>query len=189
MMTLDAKTRWRLLFVATLAAPALTVQGVRLLADSELKAARAAAPAMTPAAPAEPPAPPETPLTARQSFALRWVVESAPKTPRRSPMERREAAPVQPVRTAPTAPKPDPVDDRPTNLRLTGMLTRQTESLAAIDGELRRIGDTVAPGWQISAIDTRHRFVMLRHTDGREFRIDLPGAENERHRRPPSPGR
>lgn len=177
MISLDARMRQRLVWACTLASPVIGVQAVRVMSESELSAARGAVPVQT----SEPPTPEVAapPLTPKQIAAMKWAVESAPKLVKRSPMERPEPPPVVEVREAhPKQPAGEtvntPIDDRPTHLRLTGMLTRGSSSLAAIDGALRQVGDEVAPGWRIRAIDTKARAVTLAHADRRTHVLTLP---------------
>lgn len=187
MISLDSRSHARLLWVGALLAPAIAVQAVRLVSNAELTSAQAAAP--QPAQHAAPVAPPAPTLSPKQTKALAWVNDGVPKLAVRSPMQlpprvEPKVDPDKPAHdpdkpaTAPLAPQV--VDDRPTNLKLTGMIGSNGKALAAISGKLRQVGDQVAPGWTIERIDSHNRVVVLKHTDGRRFEISPPTPSLER---------
>jgi hypothetical protein len=189
MMSLDSRSHARLLWVGALLAPAIAVQAVRFVADAEIAPASAGVPAA-----AIPPIvlkPAEPPITARQKQALDWLSSRSNQLATRSPMfvppspeeEHSHAhAKSDPDHGPPAAQAAPPtvVDDRPTHLKLSGMVGSDKEALAAISGKLRRVGDELAPGWVVERIDSRHRVVVLKHTDGRTFQISPPTPSLER---------
>lgn len=187
MISLDSRSHARLLWIGALLAPAVAVQAVRLVASVEL--APAGATTVQAAAPAPALARQSVELTPKQTKALGWLGEGVPKLATRSPMlmpPRPKAADQQPTPAdldrAPTtkAAPSEPVDDRPIHLKLSGMIGSDTKALAAISGKLRHVGDEVAPGWTIERIDSHHRVVTLKHTDGRHFEITPPTPSQER---------
>ena len=108
---------------------------------------------------------------------MAWLMDQGAKPPKRSPMDYPDAAqavaaqpdanPDQPAAT----PTPEVPDDRPKDLHVTAIIGDGSRSLASINHKVRRIGEQIAPGWKIFSIDSKHRTVVLRHTDGRKLTI------------------
>ena len=170
MIALDTRTRSKLAWVAAMLTPIVAVQLVRLVTASMPQQATAAPVQEAEPAPAAPPLPP---LTNRQREAIRWLGSQSVQTANRSPMDRMEP---QKIEIPPPEPKPieqaAPADNSPPDLRLTGLIGDGKNALASIDHKLRRLGDTVAPGWKVVKIDSRNRQVVVRHTDGRELTLE-----------------
>lgn len=67
------------------------------------------------------------------------------------------------------------LDPVPT-LRVTSIVSGGRETMAVVNGELRRVDDEAAPGWRIVAIQPQQGRVIVQHADGRR--------ESARLRRP-----
>lgn len=183
MMSLDARSHSLLLVVGAVLAPTVAVQAVRFLADSELAPAAASAAPVDPNA--LPPAAPAKVLTPKQQAAIKWLKDTATKVATRSPLEQpakpkpANENPETVVNKEPELP-PEPPDDRPKHLKVSGMVGTDTGALAAISGRLCRVGDEPAEGWIIERIDAHNRTVVLKHADGRSFEITPPTPELKR---------
>lgn len=80
-----------------------------------------------------------------------------------APMVYPKAAPTE-AAGAPAA----PIDPGPA-LSVNSIMAGRGGAMATVNGKLRRVGDEVAPGWKITAIDAGSGSVTVRHTDGREI--------------------
>lgn len=169
MISIDSRTRGKLVWIATMCAPILAVQGVRSLLDSGPAHAAAATAADLPL-----PAIPVQAMSDRQRDALRWLMDRGAKPPTRSPMDRPDPAVLatQDPGAAPVALPAPPTDDRPRNVRVSSIIGDGQSALAAINNRVRRVGEQLAPDWTIVRIDSRARAVVLRHADGREVRFE-----------------
>lgn len=56
---------------------------------------------------------------------------------------------------------------------LTAVMPSATRPLAVIDGKPRKIGDVIAPGWELVGIDGNARCVTVRARDGRTFLVRM----------------
>lgn len=61
-----------------------------------------------------------------------------------------------------------PVDPGPA-ISVNSIMAGRGGAMATVNGKLRRVGDEVAPGWKITAIDAGAGTVTVRHADGREI--------------------
>ena len=85
----------------------------------------------------------------------------------------------QPVGEAPLVyPKPAPTEapsvaaaaaDPAPAISVNSIMAGRGGAIATVNGKLRRVGDEVAPGWKITAIDAGAGTVTVRHADGREI--------------------
>jgi len=171
MLSLDSRTKSKLVWLATLFTPVLVVQGVRVAVGNSNTAAQAQASANPQAAALPGALEPEKPLTAAQLKAQVWLGVRGPIPANlRCPMDRPDplVAPTQVVDPTPAAhdnpgPKTPAVNPALSNLTLTGMIAGRTEaqSLATINHHVYHVGDEVAPKWKIKRIDTRKRTVTI----------------------------
>ncbi len=179
MLNLDSKTKSKLALMATLLAPVLAVQGVRVGFGRAAAPAGASAAAVQPAAASPVAAEPEKALTAGQSKAKNWLGSHTRTLHGRSPMDRADPAPVEVVAVPsvpnePAKPASVPVvEGQPKGLVVTGMIAGGTDglSLTSINHHVYRIGDTVTGSWKVSAIDTRKRLVTLTGPEGLEMEL------------------
>lgn len=78
-----------------------------------------------------------------------------------------------------TEPMPLPSDQEapagpmPPDASVTSIMVAQGQPMAVIDGAVRRVGDTVAPGWTVTAISRDEGSVTLTHTRGDVHRLVL----------------
>ncbi len=82
------------------------------------------------------------------------------------------------IETAPPTPDmPPPIEGPetvvPPNATLTSVMAAGEHSIAVIDGKVRRVGESVAPGWKISAIDRNAGTATLTHTTGTTHTLTL----------------
>lgn len=185
MLTLDSRTRSRLVWAATLLAPVFAVQGVRLALDAAPAVASAApTPAAAPAAAAPTAA---RPLSPAQRAALEWTKARREGSLLRSPMDRPDDAPPPPVVqvAAPAAPeaaakadKPEtpPADAALHGLSLTALIAGGPDALpmAVINRRFYREGEPVGPGWTLAAIDARRGSITLAGPEGRRMELATP---------------
>lgn len=182
MLKLDQRTKTKAAWVATLLSPLIAVQGVRYLVIGEASPVSAGAAVsggqMMPATAAEA----AKPLTAAQTKAAQWLASRTVALNLRSPMDMPDpVAPTpmpEPVVKVPEAPTPAPKDDdTPHHLVLTSILGgagESSRSLASINHRIYRVGDEVAPGWRLSAIDSKKREIVLSNSDGRSLTLTPP---------------
>lgn len=173
MLSLDDRGRRKLIWIGALIAPTLAVQLVRLASDGGPAAAPAAVPGGPESSEGQAPAAKTRPLTTTQREAIAYLASHALPESIKSPMDSPDPQPVattqaEPViQTPATAPAetggPEPVPA----LRVHAIVGTRSEALASINHRLHRVGDEVAPGWRITAIDPRDRVVRLTHSDGR----------------------
>jgi hypothetical protein len=181
MLNLDSRSKHKLLWIATLLVPAITVQAVRLAIGGGPAAASAAT-----SLPAAPPTPapsaliPEAakPLSPSQAKALDWLHNRKQTLGVRSPMDRpdsiTEPAPTQaptPMAAAPTPSAPR----TPGTMSITALMTAGTvdTSIVSINHKLFRVGDEIVPLWRILAIDSRARTVTIAGPDGQSITLSL----------------
>ena len=65
----------------------------------------------------------------------------------------------------------EPIDTSMPTMELSGLMGGQTP-LAIINGQMRRVGDTIENGWVLVKIEPVARCVIVRGPDGREVTID-----------------
>lgn len=183
-MTLSRYTRGRLLFLASVAAPVLGAQAMRLLgAGGPSASAGAVAPAAGgTAAPAamvrEPSATPE------QTRAMQWLRLRAADRSARCPMGQLAALPIPqpttPDLTPTTDPVPKPGVDPAKVLAITAILGGEDGGLATINGKVYGLGAVPLEGWKITLIDRDQWLVQVTGEDGRV--IDLHMKHPDRGR-------
>lgn len=189
MPAISPKTTAKILFFATLLAPALIVQLVRTGLGSAPVATAAAATQPAPAIPQLTTAAPPT-LTDTQRRALAWVLAQPNTSPIRSPMDFPDPVPVviaDPA-PAPTVPANATVPAEPLitpTFQITGMIGSAPNvgierALASINHRIYRVGDEVSKGWIVHEIDSRNRTVTLHGPDGRVVSVTPPKPELER---------
>jgi len=96
------------------------------------------------------------------------VVSSVPspfKSESEPPPETRVARPQRSGSQRPTEPEVEFV--------LSSVMPSPTRPLAVINGKVRRIGDTVEPGWVLTMIDGDARRVILTHLSGRTRTLEM----------------
>jgi hypothetical protein len=183
-MSLSPSVRRRLLPIAGLAAPVLALQVAQsLLAVGPSSAAGSSPRNYVPpsAVPVPPAAKAPAPLTPDQSRALEWLRAAGKGAAVRSPME--AAAPRTPEPVVERTPEPI-VETPPTvavkeplpvpRVSLTTILNRPDDAggaIAAINSKIYRVGDQVAPGWTLTAIDRDQWTVTLTCEDGRTITV------------------
>ncbi|MBY0263254.1 MAG: hypothetical protein K2Q20_12980 [Phycisphaerales bacterium] len=189
MISMDSRTKGRLIFACVLLTPVIAVQGARFIFGPQAAPASAAA-AQVPSAPGVPPTlvpPPIRPFTPSQQRAADWLAARVSPESLRSPMDhapplaaaiadRPLSAPGPQVQT-PVAPTPETADrpkpDLP-KLTLTGLLVNGKTRVAALNHRIFRVGDTVVPGWRVARIDSKTRSVMLAGPDGKTAVFQTP---------------
>lgn len=189
MPAISPKTTAKVLFFATMLAPALIVQLVRSgLGSAPVATAAAAtqpAPAVTQLATASP-----HPLTDAQKRALAWVLQQPNAMPIRSPMDFPDPAPaiIPDPAPAPVVPAQAAVPLEPVitpAFHITGMIGSAPNvgierALASINHRIYRVGDEVSKGWIVHDIDSRNRTVTLHGPDGKVVSLTPPKPELER---------
>lgn len=80
-----------------------------------------------------------------------------------APLVYPKAAPVEAASAAAA-----PVDPGPA-ISVNSIMAGRGGAMATVNGKLRRVGDEVAPGWKITAIDAGAGTVTVLHADGREI--------------------
>jgi hypothetical protein len=158
---------------ALLAAPAL-VLGLRIAAGlgperAAARDARHAPPELHPA-PASPRA-----LTASEYAALAWLETVDMNAPIACPIQTGQTIVEAPLveAAAPSVLGSPPEPGLPA-LRLTSVLATRDGEFASINGRVLRIGDTVAPGWTLTAIDAPAGLVIITRYDGAIRRLSQP---------------
>lgn len=192
MISLDSRTKGRLIFACVLLTPVIAVQGARFIFGPQAAPASASA-APVPGVPGVPAAlvpPPIRAFTPSQQRAADWLVSRVSPASLRSPMDHppplsafnadrpptTATSPTQ-LTEAPVAPTPEAAD-RPTpdlpKLTLTGLLVNGKTRVAALNHRIFRVGDTVVPGWRVARIDSKTRSVMLAGPDGKTAVFQTP---------------
>ena len=107
-----------------------------------------------------------------QAAAAAWYDQQDPTGPLTSPMK------VEPVAQAPVVeagdPRAVPASDGLPALRLTGVMATRAGGIATINGTVLRLGDRVAPGWTLTAVDVQNAAVELTRFDGTVRRVAQP---------------
>lgn len=158
--------RGKLYRIGAMLAPPAVVLAVQLVGGWD-------GPTMTPAQPVAAPsslptaASPRT-LSPPQRAAVEYLrTHALPEviaSPMREPAPRVESTPDPDPEPAP--PEPEEISDAP-NLQITAIVQSRQGAVATVGHRMLRIGDEVAPGWLITAIDASERVVRVRHADGR----------------------
>ncbi len=163
----------RLVTAGALVAPLVGVQIIRLFFGSSAGPSMSAAATMMPSS-TEPPmqtaiAPA---ISAHDRSVAEWLNTLSRADKLESPME---FVPVLPVDARPTAAapaEPAPVIKQgedtipaamrlPVNLTLGAILGSNETALAMIGGKVRRVGDTLFPGWTVTSISPREQTVTI----------------------------
>jgi hypothetical protein len=176
MMPLDHERTRKLLWVGAVLSPLLVVQAARLLAPSGAgpSVATAADPTSHPAAGDAAGVPAPAPLSPAQQRALAYIRSLDDHPTVRSPMDgpdEPEPSPVTEPQDPVEAPKPPSF---PSDLRVTAIIGDGDTAAALIASRLRRVGDEVAPGWRVEAIDARGRRVVFIDSDGQVVTLGPP---------------
>lgn len=171
-MNMSRAIRQRLWAAGALMAPVLVAAGVRAVLST--------GPAMTVAStgPRGGVAAPEgRAVSPEEARAERWLDGAGPARVTRSPMLHVPAP--EPVHAAePAAAEPEPVRPGMPALALSGVVSREGQAVALINGRLRGVGEEAAPGWRIEEIDRGALRVTLRGPDGRVEQIHGRGRGN-----------
>ncbi len=189
MRPLSKRDRARLMLAASLLAPIVCVQGVRLLlgaGPAGASASVAATPAAAPTLPIGDARP--RPLTPAQQQAAAWLAEYAHVDAEgslyadlRSPMDHPAPPPPTPEQATPSAKNPQPTRpmddpgafDPRRDLHVSSIMVDREHAVAFINGSLSRVGDS-AHGWTITHIDGKRRVVVLRNEQGDEVELSPP---------------
>ena len=117
-------------------------------------------------------APASMPVLSEQQERVRLYAQAALAQPfAASPMHRmKSTAPIEP--SAPEVRKVESVPATP-HFEVTAVVVSSRQSLATINGKLRRIGDEVAPGWRLAQIDKVKGVLMITGDDGRHVEISI----------------
>jgi len=157
----------KLLPLAALAAPVVIVQAARLFLGGGL--------AEAPASVVDDSGMPEQPVATRPLDTLRdeerelaeWMeARRAGLAEVRSPLEHSEA-PGSEDSPSPEAPS---VAGLPA-MRVTGIVGSGDRGFASINGEVRRVGDELAPGWRLHAVDAREQVIEVRSAAGKSVQL------------------
>jgi 2-oxoglutarate dehydrogenase E2 component (dihydrolipoamide succinyltransferase) len=165
---------------ATLFAPLALVLGARVfLAPIPSMASSTAASQQTLPPPAAAPA--AAKLSPEQKKATDWLAALPSFKGLASPLDHPIAAVVpapapDPVAAAPDSPAPDPAPavNPLAGLKLTGILGNDSGGLAAINGRVYRIGDTVRPGLVLTLIEAKTGTIVFKRDDGTELSLRRP---------------
>lgn len=175
MMPLDRERTRKLLWVGAVLSPLLAVQAARLLAPSGAgpSVAAAADPTWHPATADVAGTPAPAPLSPAQQRALAFIRSLGDQPAGRSPMDgpEPEAALITESNAPVEASKPPSF---PSDLRVTAIIGDGETAAAVIASRLRRVGDDIAPGWRVEAIDARGRRVVFTDSDGRVVTLEPP---------------
>jgi hypothetical protein len=115
---------------------------------------------------------PSAPLTAQDRTVAAWIAKLQRPDAVKSPMEFIAAPEPEPVASTqePVAPAVQitqgdttiPVAMRvPVDLTLGAIMGSSDSALALIGGKVRRVGDTIYPGWNITSINPREQTVTI----------------------------
>ncbi|MFM9957168.1 MAG: hypothetical protein ACKVZJ_03765 [Phycisphaerales bacterium] len=161
-------TRWNLIAAGCAVAPLVLVSAVPSLMGTGPRLSIGASPAAVENAPnvGTPRATPDQLAALERVRALRTAsVGESPFRPAPAPVEAPEPAPTP-------EPVPAPALMAPPELTIRGVMRQADGSVRAlIGGKLKGVGDEVAPGWTISAIDAGARSVTLTSSDGQTHTI------------------
>ncbi len=156
--------------VASVAIPLALVYAGRMLVASPPPVAmivQSAPPVITPTATQS-----VEKLSPEQQKAMDWIQSLPPKNELVSPLNHptREIEVPKPRPEAPQAPvqvKVNPVE----GLKLSGVLGNDDDQLAAINGKIYHLGDTVRPGLKLTEIDPRHSRIVLTDSEGKTYEL------------------
>lgn len=139
--------------------------------------ASAAASSMTPALapPAFPQAPP-TELTPPQRRALEWLQGREHVSVLSDPFASAESTrPIKPTPAAPEAATPPPTIPAPAptppELKISGFMGKGDAAMVTVNKRVHRLGDEVAPGWTLVAVQPIERSIRVQHTDGTTVQV------------------
>lgn len=166
-MNLNRTQKQRAWAAGALVAPVLLAAATRIVLNAGPSVSAAGTAAV--AADAPPPAPSKPP-TAEQVRAMQWLAGAARARAERSPMLHLKAPEPAATPAAAAQAEPERAAERPA-MALSAVLTRDGRVTALINGRLRGVGDEVAPGWTIEAIDGDALSVTVRGPDGQDAQI------------------
>lgn len=111
-------------------------------------------------------------LSPEQQKAADWILLLPPKYDLVSPLNHptREIEAPKPAPDTPQTPVPvkvNPVE----GLKLSGVLGNLDDQLAAINGKIYHLGDTVRPGLKLTEIDPRHSRIVLTDSEGKTYEL------------------
>lgn len=120
----------------------------------------------------QPAATPLPSLTSDQEQVLVYARQALAQPFAASPMHRIDSTtPEAPDSVVSSAPETPPVIIP--KFDVTAVVISSRQSLATINGELRRIGDEVAPGWRLATIDARQGVMLIVGDDGQRVEISI----------------
>lgn len=174
-VTMPAGITRHLPVLALAIAPAMGVLVLRAMLPSQGPASAKAAPAAVTDEALILPA--DAQWTPAQQELRTIMTQEAAKGFASSPVLTRRREVVENTTPTPDLPNPDsePPDVTPPSAALTSVMAAGEHAIAVIDGKVRRIGDAVAPGWKVSAIDRAAGTATLVHVGGTTHVLALRG--------------
>ena len=179
-MNLQSIKPQNLIAAVALIAPIALVQTVRLVFGGGPEQASAMSTGNTPTPPTGPGAPAGAPtpvVTPKQKAAIDHLkalrseitIYSSPfnhLVPQATTVQ--SVPTVQPSQDNPDAPPVRPAELPPEvrSLSLGALMVNENGPLAVVSGRVRVVGEVVAPGWTVTAIDTEARRVTITSDDG-----------------------
>lgn len=116
-----------------------------------------------------------TTCTPAQARAMDWIAAHRADEIRANPFAktRVEVAPVVEPATPEPAPPVATRDPEPTapDLKISGFFGKGDSAMVSINRRVRRVGEEVAPGWVLKAIDADIRVVRLQHSSGSTIEV------------------
>jgi hypothetical protein len=180
-MSMDKRTRARVFTAAALVAPVVLVQiGQAVLGGVGPRVSAASVSETAPAAEATTPTVKPAPKwTAAQTAAAAWLAKAGrPRVPD-SPMVFVPAPERAPEARVQVDEGEKPLEPRP-SLTLSGVIGRDGEEAALINGKMVRVGDTVHTGWKVESIDAKRMVVVVAGPRGDRFELSssaTPGRQ------------
>jgi hypothetical protein len=184
MLNFDSRSKSKLLWIGTLLAPVVAVQGLRLLVGGSTSKASAA----TTPAPAAPPGlvgpmPEASKLSPAQTKAVNWLLSRKQVLGVRSPMDYPDTDVPHPAMQTQTISAPvtaQPAVRPPATMTINALLSggRVDNTIVSINHKLYHVGDEIVPRWTIHAIDGRNRTVTIDGPEGQSITLKLTIADN-----------
>jgi hypothetical protein len=114
----------------------------------------------------------EKKLLPEQVKALDWIAHIGSHADLRSPMAHPDLVAPAPIdqHDEPT-PEPIPATNPLAGVKLTGIIGTSEGGLAAVNGRIYKIGETVRPGLVLARINARANLIVLKAADGTEVTI------------------
>lgn len=169
---LSPQARRNLALVGAMVAPVVVVQALRGLFGPEGLSPSATQAAVAPDRGERPTAraAEECPVEARLRGYLARLDRARPS---RSPMDSIEAAPDAPTFTPDPSPPDTPAraSGPSTALTLSAVLRSSSGTMAAINGRIYGVGQSIEPGWVVAAINADDLSVTIRGPDGQELTL------------------